>query len=98
MNEKESTVTEILDDNAKYGTSKQGKPWSMSRVGLENGESAFIFNPIAVGDTVVEVQNGEFKNWNKKKADPKHDEIIKLLKQILKAVGGEKTSTPDEWS
>lgn len=89
MNDRESTVTEILDDNAKHGvSSKTGKPWSMARVGLQNGESTFIFNPIDIGDIVVEVQNGEFKNWQKKKSDPKHDEIIKLLKEILKAVKG----------
>ena len=69
------TVTEILDDYAKHGTSrgKDGKDfdWSMSRVGLSNRESAFIFNPVNIGD-VVEMKETErngtvYKNWVKKR-------------------------------
>lgn len=84
--DKESSVLRVLDDNAKNGVGKTGKPWSMSRVELKNGESVFIFNPIDIGDVVVEVQNGEYRNWQKKKLDPKHDEIINLLNKILDAV------------
>ena len=83
----EATVTQIVDANAKSGTSaKTNKPWSMSRVGLSNGESVFIFNPIEVGDVVEAVQNGDYTNWQKKKVDPKHEEIMKALRAIYKAV------------
>lgn len=86
----EATVTEILDDRAKFGTSaKTNKEWSMSRVGLNNGESTFIFNPIEIGDVVTLVVNGEYKNWQKKKVDPKHEEIMKALREIYKAITGE---------
>lgn len=82
-------VTQILDDKAKHGYSeKTKKEWSMSRVGLSNGESAFIFNPIEVGDVVEEQINGEYKNWAKKKLDPKHEEIMKALREIYKAITG----------
>lgn len=83
----ESIVNKVLDANAKSGYSeKTKKDWSMSRVELKNGETAFIFNPIEVGDVVEAVQNGEYKNWQKKKVDPKHDEIMKLLREIHSAV------------
>lgn len=83
----ESSVIQIVDENAKSGVSaKSGKPWSMSRVGLKNGESVFIFNPIEVGDVVEAVQNGDYTNWQKKKVDPKHDEIMKALRAIYAAV------------
>lgn len=93
----DSTVTQILDDNAKSGTSaKTNKPWSMSRVGLANGESTFIFNPIEIGDVVEATKNGEYINWAKKKVDPKHDELMKalranykLLTEVAKLVGVE---------
>lgn len=82
-------VNQILDDRAKHGYSeKTKKEWSMSRVGLSNGESAFIFNPIEVGDIVEEQINGEYKNWAKKKTDPKHEEIMKALREIYKAITG----------
>jgi hypothetical protein len=83
----ESTVTEILDDSAKSGVSaKTGKAWSMSRVGLANGESVFIFNPIELGQVVEAVKDGEYTNWRPKRVDPKHDEIMKALRQIYAAV------------
>ena len=82
----EAIVTEILDDNAKSGMGKNGKPWSMSRVGLNNGESVFIFNPIDIGQVVESHQDGEYINWKPKKADPKHDEIMKALREIYKAI------------
>lgn len=81
-------VTEVLDDRAKVGKTKTGKDYSMSRVGLSNGESAFIFNPIEIGDVVEEQINGEYKNWAKKKLDPKHEEIMKALREIYKAITG----------
>lgn len=81
----ESSVIRVLDERAKYGKSaKTGKDWSMSRVELQNGESVFIFNPIDIGDQVEAVQDGEYKNWRKKRADPKHDEIMKALREIYK--------------
>ena len=105
MNE-QATVTQILDEFAKHGHSdKTGKDWSMSRVGLSNGESVFIFNPIAVGDTVEAKQNGDYKNWAKVTAqkaedNAKHDELMKALKYIatqnkaiLAAITGEPQDT-----
>jgi hypothetical protein len=83
------SVIQILDDRAKHGvSSKTGKEWSMSRVGLSNSESAFIFNPIEIGDVVELKINGEYKNWEKKKVDPKHEEIMKALRELYKAVTG----------
>jgi hypothetical protein len=77
------TVTEVLEEVAKHGVSaKTGKEWSQARVGLSNGESVFIFNPIKVGDEVKEVQNGEYRNWVVVKPDPKHDEVMKALREI----------------
>ena len=85
----EATVTEIVDDNAKHGYSeKTKKDWSMSRVGLNNGDSVFIFNPIDIGDVVTEVETNGYKNWMKKKVDPKHDEIMHALKEIYLAIKG----------
>lgn len=81
-------VTEVLDDRAKVGKTKTGKDYTMSRVGLSNGESTFIFNPIEIGDVVEEQINGEYKNWAKKKLDPKHEEIMKALREIYKAITG----------
>lgn len=90
----EATVTEILDDSAKSGMGKNGKPWSMSRVGLSNGESVFIFNPIDIGQVVESVQDGEYINWKPKKADPKHDEIMAALRKIYQAITGEVEEAP----
>lgn len=80
-------VTQILDDNAKSGVRKDGKGnWSMSYVGLSNGESVYIFNPVAIGNEVEAVVDGQYKNWKVKKIDPKHEEIMNALRQIYKAV------------
>ena len=87
-------VNEILDDRAKVGKTKAGKDYSMSRVGLSNGESAFIFNPIEIGDVVELTINGEYKNWAKKKTDAKHEEIMKALREIYKAITGEFPEKP----
>lgn len=82
-----ATVTEILDANAKSGQRKDGKgTWSMSRVGLSNGESTFIFNPVELGNEVEAYEKDGFKNWRVKKPDPKHDEIMKALRAIYKAI------------
>lgn len=96
MDGQEATVKQILEGEAKSGVSqKTGKPWSQARVELSNGESVFIFNPIAVGDTVVAKQNGEYLNWGKKQVDAKHEEIMKALRAIYKAVTtGEDTLEP----
>lgn len=80
-----AAVIKIMDNRAKFGTSaKTGKDWSMSRVELNNGESCFIFNPVEIGDAVEKVKNGEFENWQKHRVDPKHDEIVKKLDEIIK--------------
>ena len=85
----DATVIQIVDDNAKSGVSaKTNKPWSMSRVGLSNGESTFIFNPIEIGQVVEAVKDGEYINWRPKKPDPKHDEIMGALREIYKAITG----------
>lgn len=86
MEGQEAKVIEVLDISAKSGVGKNGKAWSMARVGLDNKESAFIFNPIAVGDTVVAIKNGEYINWQKKRVNPEHEEIMKALRAIYKAV------------
>ena len=106
MNE-QVTVTQILDDFAKHGHSdKTGKDWSMSRVGLSNGESVFIFNPIAVGDAVEAKENNGYKNWAKvnpkaQAENAKHDEVVarldrveRLLKAIYVGMGMNTTQTP----
>lgn len=102
------TVTEVLDNFAKHGHSdKTNKDWSMSRVGLSNGESAFVFNPIAVGDVVEAKENNGYKNWFRvnpkaQAENAKHDELVnrldrieRLLGRIYVQVGGEVTPTPN---
>lgn len=84
--DKEASVINIIEPNAKSGVGKNNKPWSMARVELSNKESVFVFNPVEIGDVLVAVQNGEYINWQKKKADPKHDEIMGALRAIYKAV------------
>ena len=91
----EAIVTEILDDNAKSGIGKNGKPWSMSRVGLSNGESIFIFNPIELGQVVESHQDGAYTNWKPKKEDPKHEEIMNALRKIYTAITGEVEVKPE---
>lgn len=78
-------VVRILEEFANHGISKKtGKDWSQARVELSNGESVFMFNPVKEGDRVNEVQNGEYKNWIVAKPDPKHDEVMKALREIYK--------------
>ena len=84
MNEFE--VVRVLEEVAKHGISKTGKDWSMARVELSNGEGVYVFNPITAGDKVVAEQNGEFTNYKLVKPDPKHDEIMKALREIYKAL------------
>lgn len=84
----EATVIQIVDDNAKNGTTKAGKPYTMSRVGLSNSESVFVFNPVSIGDVLESVESGGYINWVHKKTDPKHDEIMKALREIYKAITG----------
>lgn len=91
----EGTVTEVIDANAKNGTTKQGKPWSMSSVKLNSGETVFTFNPVSLGDVLVKQINGEYTNWVKKKVDPKHDEIMKGLRELYKLVKEIHGRTPD---
>lgn len=81
------TVTEIIEEVAKHGISaKTGKDWSMAKVKLSTGQEAWIFNPIAVGDKVTSVKNGDYENWTKVKPDPKHDEIMTALRLIMAEV------------
>lgn len=91
-------VIKIMDTRAKYGKSqKTGKDWSMSYVELNNGESAYIFNPIEIGDVVESVQNGEFKNWQKQKApDPKHKELLDRLDRIIKILTNDTVVVPED--
>lgn len=77
----ESTVTTIVNDMAKQGTSQRtGKPWSMSQVKLQNNEVVYTFNPVAIGDVLVCVEKDGYRNWAKKRVDPQHEEIMKALK------------------
>lgn len=90
-----AAVIKILDPEAKRGISqKTGKAWSMARVELSNGEGVFIFNPVEVGDAVEKIKNGEFENWQKKRIDPKHDEIVGKLDQILKILTNDTVVEP----
>lgn len=83
----EVTVKQIIDEVAKHGVSqKTGKDWSQARVGLSNGESVFIFNPVKVGDKVAQVQRGEYTNWQVIKPDPKHEEVMNMLNKIYRAI------------
>ena len=91
MNDK-SRVREIIDAEAKSGIGKNNKPWSMSKVELENGVQTYIFNPIKAGDLVESVQNGEFLNWQIVKIDVKHDEIMTALRKIYGAITGAETA------
>lgn len=94
-------VVKVIDPFAKSGFSeKTQKEWSMAYVELSNGEKARIFNPIAVGDKVESVQNGEYKNWVKVRP-PKVDgnEVMEALKRIeskLDKLLGEDEKEPAE--
>lgn len=55
-------VAEILDPSVKTGVGKLGE-WTQAKVKLKNGETAYIFQPIEVGDMVEAFQNGEYTNW-----------------------------------
>lgn len=79
----ESSVLDIIDNNAKHGTSsKTGKDWSMSKVKLQNQEVVYIFNPIDIGDVVESVQNGEYLNWQKVKPEKSPSEIPPSTAQL----------------
>lgn len=84
------TVKLIIDAEAKGGTGKNGKPWSMAHVELDNGKTINIFNPIAIGDKVESYKNGEYWNWRKVKdeAQTSSDSAVDATKldHILKAV------------
>lgn len=95
-------VTEIVDDYANHGTSKgkDGKDfdWSQSRVGLSNGDSTFIFNPIAINDPVEKrpytdkngVERTGYQKITPKKAveNAQHDELMSALKRIETKIDG----------
>ena len=55
-------VVEIIDPAIKTGVGKLGE-WSQAKVKLKNGETAYIFQPIEVGDMVEAFQNGAYTNW-----------------------------------
>lgn len=55
-------VVEILDPQIKTGVGQKGE-WSQAKVKLKNGEIAYIFQPIEVGDMVEAFQNGQYTNW-----------------------------------
>jgi len=94
-------VTEIVEAHAKSGYSeKTKKDWSMARVGLSNGESCFMFNPVSLGDVVEQKEINGYQNWVKVKVDPRHEEIMKGLKfiasqnkAILAAIRGDDAPT-----
>lgn len=96
----QAKVKNILDPEAQSGMGKNGKPWSMAQVELDNGKSIKIFNPIEVGDLVESYKNGEYWNWRKVKpgqgeaqpAPANTDalrELYKLNLAIYKAITGE---------
>ena len=92
-------VKNILDPEAQSGMGKNGKPWSMAQVELDNGKSIKIFNPIEVGDLVESYKNGEYWNWRKVKGGQTETsapantdalrELYKLNLAIYKAITGE---------
>lgn len=89
MNE-DVRVSAINNPEIKRGMSAAGKPWSQAHVLLSNGAMAYIFNPIAIGDKVVqETRQGkdgkEYTNWVKVRPD-KNAEVVSLLKQISNKV------------
>jgi hypothetical protein len=55
----------------------------MSRVELDNGEGVFVFNPIAVGDVVEAKENNGYKNWAKKRVDPRNEANDQFQKYVL---------------
>lgn len=55
-------VVEILDPSVKTGVGQKGE-WTQAKVKLKNGETAYIFQPIEVGDMVEAFQNGQYTNW-----------------------------------
>lgn len=85
--ESESHVIDVVEERAKFGTSpKTGKGWSMSRVRLANEELVFTFNPVDIGDVLVKEEKDGYTNWVKKRTDPKHEEIMKALRELYKLV------------
>lgn len=92
-------VKNIIDPEAQGGMGKNGKPWSMAQVELDNGKSIKIFNPIEVGDLVESYKNGEYWNWRKVKEQAANNapanndamrELYKLNLAIYEAITGNK--------
>jgi hypothetical protein len=67
-----SLVTDVVaqqalkkDGSELKGMGKKGA-WSMATVILENGIKMNVFNPVKVGDTVFDLTQNEYKQWNGK--------------------------------
>lgn len=60
-------VVSIEDSSVKSGTNKKGQPWSQAKVALDNGKTAFVFNPVGVGDVLESYENNGYTNWRKAK-------------------------------
>jgi hypothetical protein len=88
MSDADVFVTSINNPEIKKGFGSNNKPWSMAHVQLNTGETAYIFNPIAIGDPVMKQKTTgkdgkEYENWVRKRID-KNDEIANRLDSIDK--------------
>jgi len=94
-----SSVSEVIgvatkkDGTELRGTGKNGKPWVMYTVILENGTKLNVFGPVHIGDTVYDlIQDEKYHTWNGKvKAAgstivPSHDSSQPTNAQLMEAV------------
>ena len=59
-------VVSIEDANVKEGMGKKGK-WVQAKVNLDNSKTAYVFQPIEVGDVLESYENQGYTNWRKAK-------------------------------
>lgn len=84
-------VKEVTHPRFKTGVSKTGKEWVMHKISLNSGKTANCFDDVTPGDTVKLTYNEEYKTYTAakpRKSDGQHDEVVALLKEILRVVKG----------
>lgn len=81
-------ITELVNP-AKASGEKDGRPWTLKEVRLDDGKTATGFDEIVVGDEVEVTYNEKYKNWSYKKpskADIKMNGFQKQLDEIQATV------------
>ena len=59
-------ILEIIDSKVDEGVGPRGA-WTKSKVKLDNSTTAYLFNPVSVGDVLESYENNGYTNWRKAK-------------------------------